>query len=298
MILSASRRTDIPCYYGEWLANRLEAGYALARNPFNNAQVSRVALSPENIDCIVFWTKDAKNIMPRLRAVEKMGYHYYFQWTITPYGRDIEPNMRGKREIEDSFVELSSMIGKDRVVWRYDPIVINGAATVGWHKSQFARMCEKLSPHAGGVVISFVDVYAKLKTPLVRSIRDDEIAELSEFIGKAAAACGLETTACCEKMDLARYGIGRASCVDKAIVERLRGGKLAPGAGKDKNQREGCGCAQSVDIGAYNTCLNGCVYCYANDGAASAKRRHGAHDPKGELLTGAVRDGEKVYERR
>ncbi len=125
MIVSASRRTDIPCYYSDWLINRLKEGFVLTRNPMNYSQVSRISLSPDVVDCIVFWTKDAKNIIPHLKIIDNMGYKYYFQFTLTPYDYTIEKNLRDKKDIVNTFIELSNLIGKERVLWRYDPIILN-----------------------------------------------------------------------------------------------------------------------------------------------------------------------------
>jgi hypothetical protein len=235
MILSASRRTDIPCYYSEWLINRLKAGYALTRNPMNHAQLSLIPLTPDVVDCIVFWTKDAKNILPHLNILDKMGYQYYFQFTLTPYDFRIEQNLRNKAEIEDTFIELSDKIGRKRILWRYDPIVLNESLTTSYHKQQFERLCEKLSPYTESVTISFVDTYAKLKTPLIREITAEEMAELSKFIGITAKAYKLTPKACCEKVDLSKYGIEQASCIDKTVLEKVCGCPLD--ISHDKNQR-------------------------------------------------------------
>jgi len=296
MILSASRRTDVPCYYSEWFMSRIRAGYVLTRNPMNHAQLSIIPLSPDVVDCIVFWTKDAANMLPHLDELDRLGYKYYFQFTLTPYDRTLEANLRPKADIEDTFTELSKRTGCERVIWRYDPIVLNDTVDIQYHKTQFMRMCEKLSPYTDTVTISFVDMYPKLKTNLIRPITEDEIAELSEFIGKTAKERGVRAVACCEKDDLTKHGIERSSCIDRERIEKIIGCPLDVKA--DKNQREGCGCFESIDIGAYNTCLNGCVYCYANDSSATTARRHSSHDPKSELIIGSVLDGEKITERK
>jgi hypothetical protein len=253
-----------------------------------------VEITPDVVDCIVFWTKDASNLLPHLDELDDIGYKYYFQFTLTPYGDELEPGLRDKREIEDTFVALSERLGKNRVVWRYDPIVLNDTLDVLYQKTQFARMCEKLAKFIDTVTVSFVDMYAKLKTPLVREITAEETAELALFVGGTAREHGLRAVACCER-DLSRYGIGRASCIDKARIEEICGYPLKLSA--DKNQRKGCGCCKSVDIGAYNTCPAGCVYCYANDSSASARRRYVSHNPEGELLTGVVRGGEEISDK-
>lgn len=296
MIVSVSRRTDIPCYYSEWFINRLKAGFVIARNPRNKAQISRLPLNPELVDCLVFWTKDAKNIFPHLKLMDEMGYKYYFQFTLTPYDRTIEQGLRDKLTIEDTFMELSRQIGKERVLWRYDPIVLNNSLTIDYHKLQFERLCQKLAPFTASVTISFVEVYRKLKTPLIREITDEEKAELAGFIGETAKACGLTPKACCEKTDLTPYGILRASCIDKAVLERVCGCSL--NILPDKNQRYGCSCMESIDIGAYNTCLNGCVYCYANDSPVTTLQRYNSHKPNSEMLIGSIAEGEKITDRK
>lgn len=288
MIVSASRRTDIPCYYAEWFMNRVRAGYALTRNPMNHAQLKRVELTPDAADMIVFWTKHARNIMPYLDELSARGFEYCFQHTLTPYGAQIEPNLRPKSEIVSDFIALSRRVGAQRVIWRYDPIILNDDMDAEYHARNFKRLADALCKYTDTVTISFVDMYSKLKSPLVREISDTEMARLAEIIGKAARERGLSAQACCEKMDLSAYGIARAKCIDGARIERILGRRLT--LKPDKNQRAGCGCAQSVDIGAYNTCLNGCVYCYANDGGARAKRRYANHDPEGELITGEATD--------
>lgn len=296
MIISASRRTDIPCYYSKWFMNRIRAGYVLTRNPMNHAQLSKIPLSPQIVDCIVFWTKDALNMLPHLDELDRLCYTYYFQFTLTPYGHVLEQNLRPKKDILETFISLSRRIGRERVVWRYDPIVLNDELDISYHKAAFHRLAEKLSPFTDTVVISFADMYPKLKDAPLRPIAPDEIVELSGMIGKTAGEYGLRAAVCCEQDDLAKYGIGRSSCIDKERIEKILGCSL--NLRKDKNQREGCGCAESIDIGAYNTCMNGCVYCYANNSLPAVRRRWEAHDPEGELLTGSAEKNEKVTERK
>lgn len=295
MILSASRRTDIPCYYSEWFVNRLKAGYVLTRNPMNYAQLSRIPLTPDIVDCIVFWTKDAENILPYLKTIDDLGYKYYFQFTLTPYNNIIEKNLRDKSDIEDTFIFLSRQIGKERVLWRYDPIIINDTLTVEYHKEHFLRLCDKLNMYTKSVTISFVDIYSKLKTSLIRKISDEETAQLSEFIGKTAKSYGLTAKSCCEA-NLTSYGINKSSCIDKNLIEKICGCPLE--LQKDKNQRDGCGCYESIDIGAYNTCFNVCIYCYANNSMQTALKRYNSHKPESELLIGTVADGENIKDRK
>lgn len=289
MIVSASRRTDLPRWYGEWFSNRLRAGYALVRNPMNAAQLRRVSLVPDDVDCFVFWTKDPANFIPRLDMLDAAGYGYYFQFTLTPYGRELEPGMRDKREIVETFIALAKRVGRERVVWRYDPIILNDFIGLDYHRAEFSRLCGLLAPYTDTVTVSFVDMYAKLKTSLIRPISDDELAELAAYIGETARSNGLCAVACCESADLSRFGIKRAACIDASRIERIAGRPL--GLRPDRNQRAGCGCAESVDIGAYDTCPAGCVYCYANRPGkcgdfSAAQRRYAEHDPHAEMLWG------------
>jgi hypothetical protein len=288
MILSASRRTDLPGYYSEWFFNRLKEGYALYRNPMNLAQICRVDLSVENIDCIVFWTKDPYPIMDRLEQLNQMGYSYYFQFTLTPYGKEIEPNLRDKQDILTTFRQLSDQLGKGRVLWRYDPIILNDVYTMDYHKDQFAYLCQELAGYTDLCTISFVDRYSKLsknvKEQVVREIAAEEMHSLAAELVRIAEPNHIELRACCEASDLSVYGIKPAACIDKKIIEQVSGHPIA--VKKDKSQRIGCGCVQSVDIGAYNTCRNGCVYCYANHSEASIIKNCEKHDPRSPMLIG------------
>lgn len=296
MILSVSRRTDIPCYYSDWFINRLKEGYVLTRNPMNHSQVSKISLSPDTTDCIVFWTKDAKNIMDKLKILNDMGYNYCFQFTLTPYGNDIEKNLRNKTEIEDTFIALGNMIGKKRVIWRYDPIVLNNQLSIDYHKEQFTRLCEKLHNYTESVTISFVDIYKKLKTNIILPINEKQMAELGKFIGKTANDYGLTAKACCEKTDMSLFGIEKASCIDKDVIEKICSYKLDINV--DKNQRNGCNCVESIDMGTYNTCLNGCVYCYANYSEKSIIANVKGHNPKADMLNDELKGTEKITERK
>ena len=295
MILSVSRRTDIPCNYSEWFINRLKAGYVMVRNPMNDHQVSKILLSPEVIDCIVFWTKDPNNIMDKLPYLDELGYRYYFQFTLTAYEGDMEKGLREKTKIEESFLLLSEKIGRGRVKWRYDPIILNDKYTECYHMKEFHRMCKKLSPYTESVTISFVDLYTKIKKIDIQSVPEITQRRMADKMVKIAREYGLEVKACCES-HLINTGITPASCVDKETIECLCNASLI--GKKDKNQRDSCGCFESIDIGAYNTCCNGCIYCYANYGEDSIRNNCQKHDPKGELLIGRVKSTDIITVKR
>lgn len=299
MIISASRRTDIPAFYSEWFMNRLKEGYVLTKNPMNPSQISRISLAPEDIDCIVFWTKDPVRMMEKLPQLDAMGYHYYFQFTLTPYNRTIEHNLRDKKEIIGCFRQLSDQIGPDRVLWRYDPIILNHELTPEYHIRSFRKLCEELQGYSRLCTISFVDIYNKLsrqaKEQIVREITEEEIHSLAIILAELGVAYGFELRACCEKLDLSGGGIRPASCIDREQVERIIGHNIK--AQKDKSQRQDCGCFKSVDIGVYNTCLNGCVYCYANHSEASIRRNYLLHNPEAPILTGTVSPDARIRDR-
>lgn len=282
MILSASRRTDIPALYSNWFMERIKAGYVMTRNPMNKSQVQRIPLSPDTIDCIVFWTKDPFNMLDKLSLLDEMGYRYYFQFMLTPYDKSIEQNLCSKADIEDTFMTLSRQIGSERVIWRYDPILLNNEMNIDFHKMQFERLCKKLHSHTDTVIISFIDLYRKLKTNLIREITFAEMTELSAFIGETAKSYGLSPVACCEAFEFASNGIDQAHYIDEKRIEKICGQLLDLKA--DKNQRLNCSCAQSVDIGPYNTCVNGCLYCYANQSIANSVRNHAQHHVENEFL--------------
>lgn len=294
MILSVSRRTDIPCTYSEWFMNRIREGCAVVRNPFNAGQISRIPITPEAVDCIVFWTKDPQPLMPYLKELDERGFRYYFQFTLTPYGKALEPGLRDKKEIIRSFRSLAEQTGSRRIIWRYDPIILNEEIGIGYHKQAFRQLCLELQGCMRSVTVSFVDRYAgngDWKEP-----EEEEMEELAAYFARTGAEYGMRVNACCEAKDLTAFGVGRASCVDKEVIEDILGGsvKLKP----DKGQRKGCGCWESIDIGAYNTCPNGCIYCYANHSRKALEANLRQMDKNSEMLAGRVREGEKVTQRR
>lgn len=292
MILSASRRTDIPSYHGKWLINRLRSGFALTRNPMNLRQIQRVPLSPQSVDCIVFWTKNVIPFLPYLEKIDSMGYAYYFQHTLTPYGTDLEPSLPPKEKLLEQVAALGSRIGPDRLVWRYDPIILTPRYTIEFHLHAFENYCQLLSPYTDEVVISFLDLYKRLQKSGLREAAPEEIRLLAPGLSQIAASHHLRIRACSEEADLSPYGIERGSCIDLQRIGRIT--HTAPRAQKDAGQRPHCGCSKSVDIGAYNTCLNGCRYCYANYSTASIRRNLSQCDPHSPFLLGQLQNGESI----
>ena len=299
MILSVSRRTDIPNYYSEWFYNRIKAGFVCVRNPMNVHQISRIDLSPQAVDCIVFWTKNPEPMMGRLD--ELASYKSYFQFTLTGYGKDIEIGVPHKKEkMIPIFQKLSEKIGSRNVIWRYDPIIFTNKYTPEYHLRAFGQIAEALRGYTNQCVISFVDIYAKNKKVMEEigaySIQEVMLEEFAGKLSQMAAANGMTVGSCAEKIDLFRCGIAHNCCIDKRLIEDIIGYKIA--VGKDKNQRPECGCVESIDIGTYNTCKNGCKYCYANYSRDTVIKKCSRYDKASPLLCGMITEEDKVNERR
>lgn len=299
MVLSASRRTDIPNYYSEWFFNRVREGFLYVRNPMNAHQISKITLSPDVVDCIVFWSKNPENMLPRLGELEK--YRYYFQFTLTGYGKDIEPGIPDKRKhMIPVFCALSNQIGHGRVIWRYDPILLNGPYTVGYHLKAFREIAESLNGYTDRVVISFVDLYAKLRHGTgaldMKAPSLEDMVTLAKCMAEIANDNHMAIESCAEHIDFRKYGVRPGHCVDKHLIEKITGYELA--GNKDKNQREVCGCLESVEVGTYDTCGNGCRYCYANGSAGRVGRNIQSYDADSPLLCGVVDEYDVVTERK
>ena len=301
MIISASRRTDIPSFYSDWFFNRIREGFVLSRNPMNFKQVSKIALAPDIVDGIVFWTKNPLPMLDRLGELEKR-YMYYFQFTLTSYGKDIETGLPSKtNELLSTFKKLSGMIGADRVIWRYDPILINKKYTTDYHLRAFEKIANELYRHTRKVTVSFVDVNYRgvkgnIKELALLEFPHDAKLKLSSQLADIARSYGLAIDTCAENIDLMQFGIEHARCIDERLLGKLLGCNL--NVLKDKNQRLECGCVASVDIGMYNTCKNGCRYCYANYSRGAVDGNCAKHNPKSALLSGEVGDDDKITARK
>ena len=285
MIVSASRRTDIPACFAPWLARRVAEGWALAPNPRNPHLLRWVDLSPATLDGFVLWSKnpapllDHWDTLGRLRSV--------IQFTLTGYGNDIEPNLPPQGERIATFRRLAALIGPERMVWRYDPILLSNRCDEAFHQRAFAGLAEALSGCTGRCTVSFLAPYrstARHAAALGHREPDEATRlRLLEGLVKTAAAHGMAVVACAQAQDYVAVGVGRAACVDGALFHRLWGVTPPP---PDRGQRPGCGCAQSVDIGVYNTFSHGCLYCYANYNPAVIAANRARHDEGSPLLLG------------
>lgn len=298
MIISASRRTDIPAYYSSWFVNRIKEKYLLVRNPMNIYQVSRINLNPEVVDGIVFWTKNPIPIINKLDYFKD--YTYYFQITISPYASDIEKNLPSKDDVLiPAFIDLSKKLGKECTVWRYDPIFVNQIYTLDFHKKKFEEMAKKLAGYTEKCTISFLDLYQKternIKPYNIRTLNIEEQLELMEFFSNISKKYDFYIDTCAEGVDLSQFGIKHACCIEKERFEKI--GKYELDVKKD-NQRENCGCISCIDIGMYNTCKNGCVYCYANYNEDIVENQTQQHDENSPLLFGKVDEKKDVIKDR
>jgi DNA repair photolyase len=277
MILSASRRTDIPAYFSDWFLSQLNKGEFIRTNPFNPKQQSVLSVSPETVDVIVFWTKNPAPLLPNLPFLDNLRYRYYFQYTLNHYPELFEPHLPDLASRLATFQRLSDAIGPEKVIWRYDPIIISEPLTpVTYHLETFARLAATLQGYTKRVIISFLDFYPKLR-PWIRKLKEQDQIEVydiidpsheTEFIrlvsdlGQIAARHNLSAFTCSEPAALEQYEIQHGACIDPIFINHTFGLNLKPK--KDPAQRPNCRCCASVDIGTYNTCKSGCYYCYAS----------------------------------
>lgn len=281
MIISASRRTDIPAFFPEWFMSRLREGYTLVRNPFNGKE-SRVDLTPCTTDCIVFWTKNPRPLMKYLDEIDALGYKYYFLFTLNNYPRILEPAVPSFDEITVTFSELAASLGNSRVIWRFDPILLSSVTPEEFITENFGMIARELRAYTKRVIFSFCDFYGKVKKNL-RLLEEEKgviCADISDNapvkmriasrLAEIARAHDMEISSCAETEDFTSLGIRRGACVDRELIGNILG--VSVGAPKDKGQRKECGCAMSRDIGKYATCAHGCVYCYA-----TGNRNEAAH---------------------
>ena len=299
MIISASRRTDIPTYYSEWFINRIKDGFVYVRNPMNAHQISKISLSPDVVDGIVFWTK---NPVPMLDKLERLkDYAYYFQFTVNSYGKDVEANIPSKNDIiVPAFQKLSNKIGSEKVIWRYDPIMLTSKYSIDYHVKYFNELAKRLSGYTNKCVISFVDLYRNTQIHLkdldVLPLGEKEMFELAERLVEIARKNNLIVESCAEKINLEQFGIQHGHCIDCDLFEKIL--KCKMNLSKDKNQRQECGCMESIDIGAYNTCKNGCKYCYANFSHNTVIKNTGLHNPNSPLLFGEILPEDRIIDRK
>lgn len=293
MILNTGARTDTVQYFSKWLLKRFEEGFVYTRNPLFPNHVTRYELSPDKIDAVLFCSKNYAPILPRLSEITDR-YRTYFYYTITAYGRDIEPRVPSIEESIETLIALSQKVGKGRVAWRYDPILLTERYTVETHLATYAAMAKKLAPYIDRCIFSFVELYQKLKSnmPELSPLSEEDKERLAEGLGKIAEEEGIYLQTCGTNGDYSRYGIHASGCATLEILGRANNCRFRER--KHRGQREGCHCIESRDIGAYDTCPNGCKYCYANKSPEKALDNYRRHDPDSPLLLGSLTESDIV----
>lgn len=284
MIVSASKRSDIPAFYSEWFLNRLDAGYSMVKN--SGGKPYKVSLRREDVDGFVFWTKNVGPFLESLAIVHGRGYPFYILHTINGYPASLEPAVPPAEVSVLNLRKLAELYGPDAAVWRYDPIVITPETPGEWHVANFARLAEALRGATNEAVISFVDDYRKMARNMARAGVEwskqerDEKRVMAAQLAAIARENRMQLTLCCEG-DVIPEGARASRCINAARIELVGGPSLSP---RPKPCRAGCGCCESRDIGAYDTCVHGCRYCYATNSLDAAEKRHQAHDPSSEFL--------------
>ena len=316
VIISASRSTDIPKYFTEWFINRLEKGYLVWVNPFNRKE-QYVAFA--NCRLVVFWTKDPSPIIKVLDTLDSKKINYYFQYTLNNYEAEgLEPNVPPLKERIATFKKLSEKIGRMKIIWRFDPLILSDQLTINILIDRISKIGEELKDYTDKLVISFadIDVYKKVRNNLkqqtnnYREFTKNEVIDFSEKLARLNNVLGLKITTCAERYDLEEFGIKKNRCIDdELIVQAFKSdSKLMTFIGhdlqmsfsdkmgdyqpnvrlKDKGQRKECGCIMSKDIGMYNTCYHLCAYCYANYSESSVKRNFDSHSPSNHSIVNLV----------
>ena len=296
MIIQTGMRTDIPAFYSEWFINRIKAGFVLVRNPYNPIQVTRYSLSPDVVNLISFCTKNPSPMLDKMDHLAPYGQYWFV--TITPYGKDIEPNVPDKQKVMEDFKRLSDRVGVDSIGWRYDPILVDSQHSVQWHIGKFEEMAKNLSGYTKTCVISFIDIYKKVEKnfPQARAVSHQDKMTIGKAFIEIAGNYGMTIRPCAEGTDLAPYGADCSGCMTvKTYETALHNNLTVPKRGK--NQRNGeCACLLGTDIGAYDTCGHLCRYCYANTDPDLVKENMRKHDPNSPFLLGNLNPEDIIHE--
>ena len=294
MILFASGRTDIPAFYSNWFINRVEAGFVDVRNPFNQKLVSRIYFS--DVDLIMFCSK---NPLPMINKLDILKVPVLFHVTITPYSKDVEPNIPDKRLIIDGVKKLSLVLGIDNVVVRYDPIFLSDKYNVDYHIKAFDKLCKNLNGYVNKIIVSFMDEYKNVRSNKnflkYRAFTREDYKKIGEAFSKSAMDNGMSVQTCFEDEDLTQYGFVKGECLSHELAYILTGKKF-----KSSNVRKEkkCECVQMVDIGDYNSCMHMCKYCYANYDEKMVSSNFKRHDDNSSLLIGTIQNDDVIKVRK
>lgn len=295
MIINVGGRTDIVNYYSEWLINRINEGFVYSRNPLFPQKISRYDLSPEKIDCIIFCSKNYKPILKHMKEI-KSRYRIICHYTITAYGKDVEPNVPNIDDSIDTLMKLSNVVGKEKVIWRYDPLLLTKKYTVEILIDTFEYIASKIHNNISFALFSFVEMYKKLEfnMPEIMPFTEEDKIKLVKEIGKIAKKYNIRIQTCGTDIDYTKYGIRHSGCTTTEILEKANGVKYKNI--KKGKVRKGCHCIPTRDIGAYDTCINGCKYCYANKRPEIAKDNYKLHNPNSPILIGQINKDDIIKE--
>ena len=293
MIVNVGGRTDIVNYYSKWLLNRIKEGYAYSRNPLFTNNVSKINLEPENIDCLIFCSKNYEPILKYIKEINEK-YRIICHYTITAYGKDVEPNVPNIDNSINTLIKLSKIIGKEKVLWRYDPILLTNKYTIKKHIETFNYMAQKITPYVQRGIFSFVEMYKKLEynMPEIIPFTIEDKLTIAKEIGKIAKKYNLYIQTCGTDENYEKFGIHLSGCNTVEILEKANNVKYKNL--KPKEMRKGCHCIPSRDIGAYDTCLNGCKYCYANKRPEIAVKNYKLHNENSPILLGNIKETDKI----
>lgn len=293
MILNVSGRTDIVAFYTPWFMNRYHEGYLDVRNPFNPKLVSRINFS--NVDLILFCTKNPLPIIDRIKEIDKP---IIFHVTLTPYKKDIEPNVIDKKLVIEGIKKLSGILEPENVVVRYDPIFLSDVYTLEYHVRAFDKMCKLLNGYVKKVVVSFLDDYKNVRYNMrylrLKAFTEEDYKQIGLNFSKSALENGMSVQTCFEERNLVSYGFVKGECLSLELAEKITGKKPKKWTARGK---KGCNCAEMVDVGVYNTCKHFCKYCYANYDEKMVNANTLKHDVNSSLLIGQI-DADDVIKPR
>ena len=294
MILNVSGRTDIVAFYSKWFMNRYKEGYLDVRNPFNKKLVSRIYFS--DVDLIMFCTKNPIPIIDKIKEINKP---ILFHITLTPYNKDIEPNVIDKTKISESIKELSKIIGIDNIYVRYDPIIISDKYNIDYHIKAFSKLCSLLNGYVKRIIISFLDEYKNVKENRnilkYKTLTDNDYKLIGEYFSKIALNNGMTVQTCFEDKNLVEYGLIKGECLSHELAYKLTGKSYKSWTARKERK---CNCVQMVDIGVYNSCKHFCKYCYANYNEKEVINNYKNHNPNSSLLIGELESDDIIKVRR
>lgn len=294
MILQTEMRTDIPAFYFEWFINRVKEGYVLVRNPYNPSAVTKYQINPDVVDLIAFCTKNPAPMLQHMDLLKPYGQYWFV--TITPYGKEIEPNVPDKKQVLEDFKTLSKIVGMDSIGWRYDPIFINDKYNLDFHFKVFEKMAKALSGCTNTCIISFIDLYKKVikNFPQARMVSREERLQIVKTFAEIGRKYGIIIKTCAEGNELEPFGIDCSGCLTQSVYEKALHTRLD--MPKRKGQRAECACFFGNDIGAYDTCRHFCRYCYANSDRKAVLNNSKLHNSESPFLIGGHRIGDKITE--